>query len=191
MGELIDMEALRKAYFFLLDILQTLILAAAAFVVVYMFLFRPFEVNGESMYPNLHNRQYLITDIISLKLGDPSLGEIIVFKAPSEPDKDFIKRVIGVKGDRVSIQDGKVYLNEKLFDESKYLDDTVKTYGGSFLKEGQTTTVPEGYFFVLGDNRSYSSDSREWGFVPKKNIIGISKFIYWPVSDAGLIKNPF
>lgn len=191
MGELIDMEALRKAYFFLLDILQTLILAAAAFVVVYMFLFRPFEVNGESMYPNLHNRQYLITDIISLKLGDPSLGEIIVFKAPNDPDKDFIKRVIGIKGDRVSIQDGKVYLNEKLFDESKYLDDTVKTYGGSFLKEGETATVPEGYFFVLGDNRSYSSDSREWGFVPKKNIIGISKFIYWPVNDAGLIKNPF
>ena len=191
MGELVDMEALRKAYFFLLDILQTLILAAAAFVVVYMFLFRPFEVNGESMYPNLHNHQYLITDIISLKLGDPKLGEVVVFKAPNEPDKDFIKRVIGLKGDRVSVQEGKVYLNEKLLDESKYLDASVKTYGGSFLKEGQTVTVPQGYFFVLGDNRSYSSDSREWGFVPKKNIIGISKFIYWPVNDAGFIKNPF
>ncbi len=191
MGELVDMEALRKAYFFLLDILQTLILAAAAFVVVYMFLFRPFEVNGESMYPNLHNHQYLITNIISLKLGDPKLGEIVVFKAPNDPDKDFIKRIIGVKGDTVSVQDGKVYRNNELLDESKYLDASVKTYGGSFLKEGQTETVPEGYFFVLGDNRSYSSDSREWGFVPKKNIIGISKFIYWPASDAGLIKNPF
>ncbi len=191
MGELIDMEALRKAYFFLLDILQTLILAAAAFVVVYMFLFRPFEVNGESMYPNLHNKQYLITNIISLRLGDPKLGDVVVFKAPNEPEKDFIKRVIGVKGDRVSVQDGKVYLNEKQLDESKYLDASVKTYGGSFLKEGQTVTVPEGYFLVLGDNRSYSSDSREWGFVPKKNIIGVSKFIYWPASDAGLIKNPF
>ncbi len=191
MGELIDMEALRKAYFFLLDILQTLILAAAAFVVVYMFLFRPFEVNGESMYPNLHNKQYLITNIISLKLGDPKLGDVVVFKAPNEPEKDFIKRVIGIKGDRVSVQDGKVYLNEKLLDESKYLDSSVKTYGGSFLKEGQTVTVPEGYFLVLGDNRSYSSDSREWGFVPKKNIIGVSKFIYWPANDAGFIKNPF
>jgi len=191
MGELTDMEALRKAYFFLLDILQTLILAAAAFVVVYMFLFRPFEVNGESMYPNLHNKQYLITNIISLRLGDPKLGDVVVFKAPNEPEKDFIKRVIGVKGDRVSVQDGKVYLNEKQLDESKYLDASVKTYGGSFLKEGQTVTVPEGYFLVLGDNRSYSSDSREWGFVPKKNIIGVSKFIYWPASDAGLIKNPF
>lgn len=185
------MEFLRKAYFFLLDILQTLILAAAAFVVVYMFLFRPFEVKGESMFPNLHDSQYLITNIISLKLGNPKLGDVIVFKAPNTPEKDFIKRVIGIKGDKVSIKDGQVYLNDKLLDESKYLDDSVKTYGGSFIKEGQTVTVPDGYFFVLGDNRSYSSDSREWGFVSKKNIIGSSFFIYWPVNGAGVIKNPY
>lgn len=185
------MEVLRKAYFFLLDILQTLILAAAAFVVVYMFLFRPFEVKGESMYPNLHDREYLITNIISLRLGDPKLGDVVVFKAPNEPEKDFIKRVIGVAGDQVSVIDGQVYLNGANLDENKYLDNSVRTYGGSFLKEGQTVTVPQGYFFVLGDNRSYSSDSREWGFVPKKNIIGISFFIYWPVSAAGTLNNPY
>ncbi len=185
------MDLLRKAYFFLLDILQTLILAAAAFVVVYMFLFRPFEVKGDSMYPNLHDSQYLITNIISLRLGDPKLGDVVVFKAPNELEKDFIKRVIGVAGDQVSIVDGQVHLNGSPLDESKYLDISVKTYGGSFLKEGQTVTVPQGYFFVLGDNRSYSSDSREWGFVPKKNIIGISFFIYWPVNSAGKIDNPY
>lgn len=185
------MEVLRKAYFFLLDILQTLILAAAAFVVVYMFLFRPFEVKGESMYPNLHDKEYLITNIISLRLGDPKLGDVVVFKAPNEPEKDFIKRVIGTAGDQLSIIDGRVYLNGDILDESKYLESSVKTYGGSFLKEGQTVTVPQGYSFVLGDNRSYSSDSREWGFVPKKNIIGISFFIYWPIDSAGKISNPF
>src|SRR3972149_5240731 len=130
------MELLRKAYFFLLDILQTLILAAAAFVVVYMFLFRPFEVKGESMYPNLHDSEYLITNIISLRLGDPKPGDVVVFKAPNEPEKDFIKRVIGVAGDQVSLIDGMVHLNGSLLDERKYLDDSVKTYGGSFLKEG-------------------------------------------------------
>jgi signal peptidase I len=185
------MEVLKKTYFFLLDILQTLILAAAAFVVVYMFLFRPFEVKGESMYPNFHDSQYLITNIISQKTGDPKLGDVVVFKAPNDPDKDFIKRVIGVAGDRVSLRDGQVYLNGELLDESKYLDESVKTYGGSFLKEGDEVSVPQGYFFVLGDNRSYSSDSREWGFVPKKNIIGSSFFIYWPLNDAGVIKNPY
>ena len=185
------MEFLRKVYFFLLDIAQTLILAAAAFVVVYMFLFRPFEVKGDSMFPNLHNNQYLITNIIGLKIGNPKLGDVIVFKAPNEPDKDFIKRVIGVPEDNVSIRDGRVYLNGKLLDERKYLNPSVKTYGGSFLKEGDSVTVPQGYFFVLGDNRSYSSDSREWGFVPKKNIIGSSFFIYWPFNSAGLISNPY
>lgn len=185
------MEVLRKAYFFLLDILQTLILAAAAFVVVYMFLFRPFEVKGESMYPNLHDSEYLITNLIGLKLSDPKLGDVIVFKAPNELERDFIKRVIGVEGDRVSVKDGQVYLNGELLDENKYLKPSVKTYGGSFLQEGEEVSVPEGYFFVLGDNRSYSSDSREWGFVPKNNVIGNSIFIYWPINSAGIIKNPY
>ena len=185
------MELLRKIYFFLLDIAQTLILAAAAFVVVYMFLFRPFEVKGDSMFPNLHDSQYLITNIIGLKIGEPNIGDVIVFKAPNEPDKDFIKRIIGIPGNSVSLKDGKVYLNGNLLDESKYLNSSVKTYGGSFLKENDSVTVPQGYFFVLGDNRSFSSDSREWGFVPKKNIIGSSFFIYWPLSAAGVIKNPY
>ena len=185
------MEILKKIYYFLLDIAQTLILAAAAFVVVYMFLFRPFEVKGESMFPNLHDSEYLITNVISQKIGNPQLGDVIVFKAPNEEDKDFIKRVIGVAGDTVSVREGNVYLNGKLLDESAYLKPEVKTYGGSFLREGDEVSVPEGYFFVLGDNRSYSSDSREWGFVPKKNIIGSSFLIYWPVSSAGLIKNPY
>lgn len=185
------MEILRKVYFSLLDIAQTLLLAAAAFVVVYMFLFRPFQVKGDSMYPNFKDSEYLITNIISMKMGDPKLGDVIVFKAPTEPDKDFIKRVIGISGDKVKVQDGIVYLNGKLLDESVYLKPSVKTYSGSFLREGEEITVPQGYFFVLGDNRSYSSDSREWGFVPKGNIIGSSFVVYWPTAQAGFIKNPY
>jgi signal peptidase I len=185
------MEILRKGYFFLLDIAQTLILAAAAFVVVYMFLFRPFEVKGDSMYPNLHDSEYLITNLIGMRFGDPGLGDVVVFKAPNDPEKDFIKRIIGVPGDTISLKEGMVYVNNQLLDESDYLASTVKTYGGSFLKEEEQVTVPPGHFFVLGDNRSYSSDSREWGFVPKKNIIGKSFFIYWPVANAGRIQNPY
>lgn len=185
------MWLIKKIYYFLLDIAQTLILAAAAFVIIYMFLFRPFEVKGESMYPNLKDSEYLITNVISLRLKNPILGDIIVFKAPVDAEKDFIKRVIGVPGDTVSLGNGYVYLNGKLLNEEKYLNPSVKTFGGSFLKEGNTIVVPKDFFFVLGDNRSYSSDSREWGFVPKKNIIGISFFAYWPLSSAGLINNPY
>ena len=185
------MEILKRIYFFLLDILQTLILAAAAFVIVYMFLFRPFEVKGESMYPTLHDSEYLITNIINLRFSDPNLGDIVVFKAPNDPSKDFIKRVIGGAGDKVGLEDGNVYLNGKLLDERDYLDPDIKTYGGSFLKDGEEVTVPQGHFLVLGDNRPFSSDSREWGFVPKKNIIGISSFLYWPISKAGFVDNPY
>lgn len=185
------MEIFKKSYFFVLDIAQTLILAVAAFVIVYMFLFRPFEVKGESMFPTYHDSEYLITNLISARFSDHKMGDVIVFKAPNSPDKDFIKRIIGIPGNSVMVKDEKVYLNGNILDESSYLNSTVRTFGGSFLRDGEEVTVPEGNYFVMGDNRSYSSDSREWGFVPKKNIIGGAVFVYWPVKDAGVIKNPF
>ena len=149
-GKIKAMEILKKIYYFLLDIAQTLILAAAAFVIVYMFLFRPFEVKGQSMFPNLHDSEYLITNIISQKIGDPTLGDVVVFKAPNEPDKDFIKRVIGVPGDEVMVKEGSVYLNGKKLDESKYLSDEIKTYGGSFLNEGDKRYSASGILLCIG-----------------------------------------
>lgn len=181
---------LRKIYLFLLDILQTLLLTAAVFLVVYVFLFRPFQVNGDSMYPNFWDKEYILTNIISLNLGDPKHGEVVVFKAPPDPEKDYIKRIIGIPGDKIFIKNGYVYLNGDKIDESSYLEQNVLTYGGSFLKEGEEITVPDQMYFAMGDNRSFSSDSREWGFVPRKSIIGKSFFAYWPLSKLGLIKSP-
>ncbi|MGH7245746.1 MAG: signal peptidase I, partial [Candidatus Levyibacteriota bacterium] len=88
------------------------------------------------------------------------------------------------------VQNGDVYVNGKKFDESSYLKDSVKTYGGAFLHDSDVITVPQGELFVMGDNRPYSSDSREWGFVKENMIIGTSFLAYWPVSEAGFIKNP-
>ena len=184
-------QALRKIYAFFLDILETLLLVGAVFLIVYVFLFRPFQVDGESMFPNFHNQEYVITNLITLRISEPKQGDVIVFKAPTEPDKDFIKRVIGLPGDTVSVQGGQVYVNSKLLDEHLFLKDSVKTAGGAFLKEGDTVTVPPDSYFVMGDNRPYSSDSREWGFVPKKNLVGVAFFVYWPVNMTGLVKNPY
>ena len=181
---------LRKIYVFLLDIVQTLLLAAAVFLVIYVFLFRPFQVNGESMFPNFTDKEYILTNIITLNFREPKKSEVIVFKAPPDPEKDFIKRVIGTAGDRVMIKDTYVYLNGQILDESKYLKPDVATYGGGFLKEGIEITVPQGKFFVMGDNRNYSSDSREWGFVSKSDIIGKSFFVYWPPDKVGPVKTP-
>lgn len=156
------------------------------------------------MYPNFHDGSFVLTNVLSIRLTNPRLGDIIVFKAPRDSEKAFIKRAIGVPGDTVKVQDGNVYLNGRLLDESAYLKPSVKTYPGAFLTEGQTVTVPSNSFLVLGDNRSFSSDSREWGFVKKDNcsfsfsdllsgckIAGYSFFVYWPVSEMKLIKNPF
>lgn len=185
------MEFLRKTYNFLLDTIQTLLLVFAVFLVIYIFLFRPFQVSGSSMYPTFHDKEYILTNIISLKLGTPKLGDVIVFKAPNDPEKDYIKRVIGMPGDTVFIRNGDVYVNGNLLDQSAYLTPTVKTYGGSFLKENQPVTVPADSYFVIGDNRPGSSDSREWGFLPAKNLIGKSLFVYWPFNKMGLIRNPY
>lgn len=185
------MEFLRKSYNFLLDTIQTLLLVFAVFLVVYIFLFRPFQVSGSSMYPTFHDKEYILTNIIALKLGHPKLGDVIVFKAPNDPEKDYIKRVMGMPGDTVSIKNGDVYINGNLIDQSAYLAPTVKTYGGSFLRENQPVTVPTDSYFVIGDNRSGSSDSREWGFLPAKNLIGKSLFVYWPLNKMGLVKNPY
>ena len=185
------MFILRKIYSFFIDTIQSILVAAAIFLVIYMFLFRPFQVNGESMYPNFKDKQYVLTNLITLRFNKPKLGDVLVFKAPPDPDKDFIKRVIGMPGDTVMIQNGEVYVNSQKLDESPYLSSDVKTYGGAFLKDGDTVTVPADEYFVMGDNRPYSSDSREWGFVPTKNIIGESMLVYWPINEVEFIHNPY
>ena len=185
------MGFIRKIYYFLLDALQSLLVAAAVFLVIYQFLFRPFEVKGDSMYPNFLNNQYVLTNLIALHTSTPQLGDVIVFKAPPDPEKAFIKRVIGKGGDTLLLENGQVFLNGKLLDESIYLKSSVKTYGGAFLKEGQVMQIPQDEFFVMGDNRNFSSDSREWGFVKKSEITGYSFFVYWPPNEMKIIKNPY
>jgi len=185
------MFIIRKIYSFLLDTLQTFLMAAAVFLVIYIFLFRPFEVKGESMFPNFLDKEYVLTNLITLRLGDPKLGDVVVFKSPTDPEKDFIKRIIGTAGDTVMIKDGYIYLNGNQLNEASYLKPDVKTYPGGFLKENTPVTVPADNFFVVGDNRMYSSDSREWGFVKKDLLIGKSFLVYWPVNEVKLIKNPF
>lgn len=185
------MGFIRKIYSFLIDTLQSLLIAAAVFLVIYQFLFRPFQVKGESMYPNFSNDSYVLTNIIGLKIQNPKLGDIIVFKAPPDPEKAFIKRIMGVPDDTVSVRDGQFFLNGTLLDESAYLKSTVKTYGGTFLKEGEQIKIPQGEYFVMGDNRPFSADSREWGFLKKNLITGFSFFVYWPINEAKVVKNPY
>jgi signal peptidase I len=181
-------DILRKIYSILIDLVETLVVAAAIFVIVYFFLFRPFQVNGQSMFPNYHDGEYILTNLVSLHLSSLKRGDVVVFQAPVDAEKDFIKRVIGLPGETVALKDGSVYIDGKRLDESDYLPPDFKTFAGSFLAEGQTVTVPEGKYFVLGDNRNFSSDSREWGYVTREKVIGKSFFVYWPLNRIRLVK---
>lgn len=181
----------KKLWLFLVDTIQSILIAAAIFLVIYIFLFRPFQVSGESMFPNFHDKEYVLTNLITLRFGPPARGDVIVFKAPPDPEKDFIKRVVGLPGNTIMVNNGNVYVNGAPYDESSYLNPSVKTYGGTFLKDNDTITVPDNEYFVMGDNRPYSSDSREWGFVPAGNIIGKSIFVYWPLNEVRGVSNPF
>lgn len=143
------------------------------------------------MHPTFKDKEYILTNLIGLRFGMPHRGDVIVFKAPKEEEKDFIKRVIGEPGDTVLLKDGFVYVKGTILDESSYLPADVRTYGGSSLRDGEPVVVPEDRYFVMGDNRAASSDSREWGFLPKNDIIGISFFVYWPVNTMRVIKNPY
>lgn len=185
------METLKKIYAVTIDIMQTFLMAASIFLVIYIFILRPFQVSGESMFPTFKNKEYILTNLIGLRLNSPKRGDVIVFKAPPDNEKDFIKRVIGLPGDTIELKDGSVYLNGKRFDESAYLASDVKTYGGAFLRQDTEYTVPQGNIFVMGDNRPYSSDSREWGLLKISDVIGTSFFVYWPVNTMRIVTNPF
>lgn len=181
------MSFFRRVGTFFLDVIETVVIALAIFVIAYLFLFQPHQVRGSSMYPNFHDGDYLLTDKISYRLNQPKRGDVIVFVAPKNEEYDYIKRIIGLPGDTVSItEDDRVKINNEIFNET-YLPSEFKTFGGSFLEAGKTVNVPQEEYFVLGDNRNHSSDSREWGFVPRKNIIGKAWFRYWPLNQMGFI----
>ncbi len=183
------MPILRKIYTILIDLVETLVIAGAIFVVIYAFLFRPFQVNGQSMHPNYENGEYVLTNLITLRLKPVERGDVVVFESPVSKEKDFIKRVIGTPGDEVMIKAGFVFVNGTRLDESEYLTSDVRTYAGAFIKEGGPEVIPPNNYFVLGDNRNFSSDSREWGFVSSDKIIGKSFLVYWPITKFHSVKH--
>ncbi len=180
------MFILRNLWLFFLDFLETIVVSLAIFAVVYIFLFQPHQVDGRSMEPNFHNAEYILTDKISYRIHAPNRGDVVVFHSPQDERVDFIKRIIGVPGDTVKVEDGYVYLNGKKLEEP-YLNDPGAVLSGRFMREGMTIDVPAGQYLVMGDNRNHSSDSREWGLVTTGGIVGRAFFRYWPVSEFGIV----
>ena len=181
-----EMSLFKKIGLFILDFTETGVIAFSMFIIVYLFIIQPHEVDGSSMFDSFENGDFLLTDKISYNFNDPERGDVIVFKAPVS-GKDYIKRIIGMPEETVSIKDGQVYINGERLEE-KYLMEDIKTRGGKYLRDNDQAVVPPGQYFVMGDNRINSSDSRDWGTVPREDIIGIVRVRYWPIAKLGRIK---
>ena len=191
------LKLLRGVITFFFEIAETAILAILIFLALYLFLVRPHQIRGDSMLPNFHNGEYLLTEMVSYNLlkKEPQRGEVVVFRSPEQPNLDFIKRIIALPGEEIKLQNGRVFIindanPEGFLLEEDYLEEGTATEGRRTIDDGEVFAVSNGYV-VLGDNRERSSDSREWGTIKKENIIGKVWLRYWPPEAVALIKPAF
>jgi len=159
---------------------KTLISAAVYATLIVTFGFQVARVEGQSMAPTLEDQDRLIVNKLAYRMHDPQVGDIVMLYYPRDPEKSFVKRVVGEPNDRLKSVDGRVYRNGVPLD-----DDFIP---GEYRSDDSwgPLEVPEGYYFVMGDHRNNSSDSRSWQYVPKKYIIGKVQLRWWPVSEARL-----
>lgn len=161
---------------------RDILLAVAIAVFIVIFVVQPVKVEGTSMQPQLVDQERIFVNRFIYHLKDIRRGDVVVFWYPKDHNKSFIKRVLGIPGDEVEIRRGVVYVNGSKIEEpylkAEYCD------GQSYRK----VTVPPGHYYVLGDNRNSSNDSRSWGCVPEDLIYGKAVFCYWPISHAGLVE---
>ncbi|HEV2583205.1 MAG TPA: signal peptidase I [Ktedonobacteraceae bacterium] len=170
------------------EVIETLVLTLLMFLVI-RFAVQNFNVEGPSMEPTLHDGELILVDKWSYLFRAPTRGDVIVFVAPPHPDQDYVKRIIGLPGDRITVDDTRVYVDGVLLNET-YVSQVDQ--GNPFnYKTINNVVIPAGMYFVLGDDRIRSSDSRDWGLVPRSNIIGRAALIYWPLhqDNDGFLAN--
>jgi signal peptidase I len=161
--------------------LKDILLAVVIAFLMVVFLYQPVKVEGTSMQPELLDQERIFVNKFVYHFEEIHRGDIVVFWYPKDPSKSFIKRVLGVPGDLVSIRDGQVYINGQLVEE-RYVP-----RGYQDADSYPPVRVREGHYYVLGDHRNASNDSRSWGLVPRKYIYGKAVFRYWPVEKAGFL----
>jgi signal peptidase I len=158
--------------------LKTLASAAVYATLIVTFGFQVARVEGMSMAPTLQDQDRLIVNKLAYRIGDPKVGDIVMLYYPLKPEKSFVKRIIAEEGDQVRIVDGRVFRNDVPLDDS-FVPQEYRSHD-----DWGPQVIPEGYYFVMGDHRNNSSDSRHWGFVPKKYIIGKVQLRWWPMGHA-------
>lgn len=176
---------MKKFFLFVWEITKVVSISLAIILPVRYYLIQPFYVKGASMEPNFHDQEYLIIDEISYRFGPPQRGQVIVFRYPRNPQEYFIKRVIGLPGEEIQFQKGQIFIFNSQYPEGivvdeKYLSSDLMTYSQSEAK----ISIGPGEYFVLGDNRNASKDSRSFGPVNKSFITGKVLFRGWPLNEV-------
>jgi len=170
------------------ETVKIILLAAVIVLPIRYFIFQPFFVQGMSMEPNFENGDYLIIDEISYRFRDPQRGEVIVFRYPQNPSQRYIKRIIGLPEETIEIEDGQIIIysegKSQVLDEQEYLSLDIGTQGDIRV------SLEKDEYFVLGDNRAFSSDSRRWGALPRENIVGKVFLRAWPFAALAKFDAP-
>ncbi len=161
---------------------ESVIWAVALAMAIRTFIMAPFKIPSGSMRPTLIEGDRILVNKFLYRFRAPQRGDIIVFRYPEDPKRPFIKRLVAVGGDHVQIRDGKVIVNGQPLDGTGIFSSNHYYNQGWYGQEGETTDVPPGSYYVLGDNSASSHDSRFWGFVPRRLVIGRAMVIFWPVT---------
>jgi len=182
---------MRNFFTFIFEVVKVVVISLAIIIPVRYFLIQPFYVKGASMEPSFYDHEYLIIDEISYRFREPERGEIVVFKYPKDPSQYFIKRIIGLPGEKIEIKDGSVYIYTKETNRKVKLDETYLPADLDTIpsKEG-VEEIGENEYYVLGDNRGHSKDSRSFGLVKDSFIVGKVMFRGWPFNRLGTFKVP-
>lgn len=175
---------------FILEMMETFLSSAVILFFIYMWIAMPELVFGASMEPNFYTGQRILVEKVTKHFKDFERGEVVVLNPPGNDDIDYIKRIIGLPGDVVKIKDCGVYIytegkGYKL--QEDYLSKEMCTVEGPKMREGRSVRIDDGHYFVLGDNRDESADSRVFGLVPGERILGRVVFRFWPIDKAGLL----
>ena len=161
--------------------LESILWAVAIALLIRTFIMAPFKIPSGSMHPTLIEGDRILVNKFIYRVHPPRRGEIVVFRFPEDPKRAFIKRLIAMGGDTVEIRQGKLYVNDVLLDGGEVTARNYYYNQGPYGQEHQLVHVPPGSFYVLGDNSAASHDSRFWGFVPKRFLIGRAMCIFWPL----------
>ena len=175
------------------DVLETLALAAVLFI-IFLFVIKPNVVHGISMEPNFHDGEYLLTNRISHWMEDYHRGDVVIAQSPIQ-DELLIKRIIGLPGEQIELTNGHVVIFNNQHPEGQtlkesYIASSVKTTGNQFLADDTKYTIPAHNYFIMGDNRPNSGDSRLFGPVDQSQLLGTAAILYWPPPKIGIIHRP-